>query len=161
MRHGAGGRKHIRRGGRRRVRLSRGKDGRSLRARDGCSNAYNEKGMQRVFVAHARWIERRIREGDSTGFYAYMKGANLESFENVACSSSETSRGSYCEIRRKSFNDGRATSSRFSTIPHQRSIPRSLIVCRNPRSVMPLVNHLHAKSSTCTETDGQCQGNGA
>ena len=36
------------------------------------------EGVQRVFDAYARGLERRIREGDSVGFYAHLKGANLE-----------------------------------------------------------------------------------
>ena len=36
------------------------------------------EGVQRFFDAHARSLERRIQEGDSVGFYAHLKGANLE-----------------------------------------------------------------------------------
>ena len=35
-------------------------------------------GVHRVFDAHARGLERRIREGDSMDLYAHLKGANLE-----------------------------------------------------------------------------------
>ena len=34
--------------------------------------------VQRFFEAHAQGLERRIQEGDSMGFYAHLKGANLE-----------------------------------------------------------------------------------
>ena len=37
------------------------------------------KGVQRFLDAHARGLERRIREGDSMCFYVHLKGANLES----------------------------------------------------------------------------------
>ena len=36
------------------------------------------EGVHRVFDAHARGIKRRIREGDSMGFYVHLKWANLE-----------------------------------------------------------------------------------
>ena len=35
-------------------------------------------GVHRFFYAHARRLERRIRDGDSMGFYAHLKGVNLE-----------------------------------------------------------------------------------
>ena len=34
--------------------------------------------VRMCFDVHARGLERRIREGDSMGFYAHLKGANLE-----------------------------------------------------------------------------------
>ena len=34
--------------------------------------------MQKSFDPHTRDLDRRIREGDSMGFYAHLKGANLE-----------------------------------------------------------------------------------
>ena len=36
------------------------------------------EGVQRLFDDHTRGLKRRIREGDSMGFYAHLKGANLE-----------------------------------------------------------------------------------
>ena len=36
------------------------------------------EGVHRFFDAHTRSLEKRIREGDSMGFYAHLKGANLE-----------------------------------------------------------------------------------
>ena len=37
-----------------------------------------QEGVQRFFDAHARCLEKRVREGDSMGFYAHLKGVNLE-----------------------------------------------------------------------------------
>ena len=43
------------------------------------------EGVHWFSCAHARSLERRIRKGDSMGFYAHLKGANLETSRN--CSS--------------------------------------------------------------------------
>ena len=67
--------------------------------------------VQRFFDAHARSLERRIREGDSVGFYAHLKGANLETSRK--CSSQLTNRGAFYGTRKKSSNDGRGISRRF------------------------------------------------
>ena len=37
-----------------------------------------QEGVQRFFDAHARGLEKRVREGDSMGFYSHLKGVNLE-----------------------------------------------------------------------------------
>ena len=98
-------------------------------------------GVHRIFDAHARGLERRIREGDSMGLYTHLKGENLETSRKFSSQFIRDEQGGCCVTRRKSSNDGRGTSRRFSTTPHLRSTPRSYIACRNSKSVMPRVNH--------------------
>ena len=83
------------------------------------------EGVQRCSDAHAKGLERQIREDDYMGIYAHLKRVNLETLVSLARSSSETSRGACCETRRRFSNDGRGTPRRFETTHHQRSIPQS------------------------------------
>ena len=117
---------------------------RSRLCRTPCGN--NSFQVHRVFDCQTWGLERRIREGDSMGFYAHLKGASLETSRKCNSQFIRDEQGSCWGTRRKSSNDGRGPSRRFSKTHPQFSTPRSYIACRNTKSAMPWVNHQRVKT---------------
>ena len=115
--------------------------------RDGCSNAYNEKvciGFSIPTPEASKYGYGRVTLWASM---RTLKGRTSKHLVSLSRSSSETGRGACCGTRRKSTNNERGTSRRFSTTHYQRSTPQSYIACRNSKSAMPWVNHQRAEKT--------------